>query len=330
MKTLEAWAIPSFFALLVPGCCNSSTCGCEPSQYEQQSQQTLFCRDLSASLDENGLLRPEACEQLCQVNGDVISCEIDADAGTASSCAGAVVTTAITLSCISLETAYCEGRRDAGRKRLALGTGPTPLAAWLARALHTEAASVLAFCRLRRELAAHGAPPRLCGRVLQAAAEEVAHARSMARLAAIHGGRTRRIRYESSRRVRRLVDVAHENAVEGCVNETFAALMAVHQAGAAAHEPLRNALQSIAHEEVRHAQLAWEIHAWALSKLSASERRRVHGALADAAARLIASSAAANPDEVTRRALGLPDAQRKRSLASALDEALWRGPGSPT
>jgi hypothetical protein len=166
--------------------------------------------------------------------------------------------------------------------------------------------------------------------VLQAAAEEVAHARSMARLAAIHGGRTQHIGYQSSRRVRRLVDVARENAVEGCVNETFAALMAVHQAGAAAHEPLRNALQSIAREEVRHAQLAWEIHAWALSKLTASERRRVCGALAGAAARLIASSADAAQDEATRRALGLPDAQRKRSLASALDEALWRGPTSPT
>jgi len=330
MRTLEAWAIPSLFALLVPGCCFDSTCGCEPSQYEQHSQQTAFCRDLSAFLDENGLLRPEACEELCQVNGSVISCEIDADAGTASSCAGAVTTTAVTVSCVSLETAYCEGRRDAGRTRLALGTGPTPLAAWLARAAHTEAASVLAFCRLRRELAAHGAPRRICKSVLTAAADEVQHARSMARLAAIHGGRTRHIGYEASRRIRCLVDVACENAVEGCVNETFAALMAVHQASSAAHEPLRKALQPIARDEVRHAQLAWEIHAWALSKLTASARRRVERAMADAAARLLSSSAIAEEDAATRRDLGLPAAERRRSLASALDEALWRRPSSPT
>jgi len=204
--------------------------------------------------------------------------------------------------------------------------GPTPLAAWLARAAHTEAASVLAFCRLRRELTAYRAPRRLCRSVLQAAAEEIEHARSMARLAALHGGRTRHIEYAASRRVRRLVDVARENAVEGCVNETFAALMAVHQASAAAHEPLRNALQPIAREEVRHAQLAWQIHAWALSKLTPSERRRVEGAMATAAMRLVASSAITDEDAMTRRELGLPGAKRKRSLAKALDRALWRRP----
>jgi len=324
MTTLKALAIPSLFAVLLPGCCFSSTCGCESSQYEQESHQATRCLDLEPFLDENGLLRPDACAGVCHVSGELVSCEIEADAGTATSCNGIAATpTSVTVRCVSLETAYCEGRRDAGRKRLALGTGPTPVAAWLARAAHTEAASVLAFCRLRRELAAHGAPRRLCQRTLQAADEEVRHARSMARLAMAHGGRTTRIVYEASHHIRNLVDVAIENAVEGCVNETFAALMAAHQANAAAYEPLRNALQPIAREEVRHAQLAWDIHAWALSRLTRSERRRIERALRDAADRLVSSSAIAHEDSSTRHTLGLPDADHKRALAIALDANLW-------
>jgi hypothetical protein len=302
----------------------SSTCGCEPTDYEARSSAPSRCDALSPLLDENGLLSADKCEELCNVSGDIISCEIDTDAGTAPSCSGTEnSSTAVTISCLSLETALCEGRRDAGRTRRAVGMGPTPLGAWLARATHTEAASVLAFCRLRRELAAHGAPRELCRRALHAAAEEVQHARSMARLAVAHGGRTRHIRYETANGIRSLLHVAQENAVEGCVNETFAALMAVHQASAAADEPLRNVLQKIAREEVRHAELAWDIHAWALSQLTRSESRRVERSLAEAAERLVSSSAIADGDDTTLRELGLPDPARKRRLAKALHARLW-------
>ena len=98
---------------------------------------------------------------------------------------------------------------------------PPPPAALCHPALETNA-----FVRLARELAHHRAPAALVARARARAAaqDERRHARAMrlraARFGAEGGASRRRLR---PRRVPRLADVLVENAVEGCVRETFGA-----------------------------------------------------------------------------------------------------------
>ncbi|GEM_PF-3981000 len=65
--------------------------------------------------------------------------------------------------------------------------------------------------------------------------------------------------------------VASENAVEGCVRETWAARVGRHQARFAKIASMRAAMAEIAADEARHAALAWDLDTWARSHLGASE-----------------------------------------------------------
>jgi len=56
-----------------------------------------------------------------------------------------------------------------------------------------------------------------------------------------------------------LVDVALENAVEGCVRETYGALIATRQAEAASDPVVRRAMRKIAADETAHAALSWDV-----------------------------------------------------------------------
>ena len=59
-----------------------------------------------------------------------------------------------------------------------------------------------------------------------------------------------------SRAPRRPVEIARENAEEGCVRETFGALLAAHQAAYACDPEVREVMTRIAGDELRHAALA--------------------------------------------------------------------------
>jgi hypothetical protein len=69
-----------------------------------------------------------------------------------------------------------------------------------------------------------------------------------------------------------------ENAVAGCVGETFGALFAMRQACSARDDTVRRTMAVIARDEVRHATLAWAIHRWCWSRLLPRERARVETA----------------------------------------------------
>jgi hypothetical protein len=62
-----------------------------------------------------------------------------------------------------------------------------------------------------------------------------------------------------------LVDVVTATVREGCVNETIAALVAAEARDAATDPTVRAALDVIAADEARHAELAWRTVRWALS-----------------------------------------------------------------
>jgi hypothetical protein len=148
--------------------------------------------------------------------------------------------------------------------------------AWL------EAVSVHAFERLERELAAHGAPVRLRREARRARRDEVRHAALVRRLAQRRAGAPRRPDERALAPVRSLARLATENAVEGCVRETYGALVNFVDALASPDPELREAMRTIGEDECRHAELAWAIHAWALPRLSANEGARVQAAMRDA------------------------------------------------
>ena len=77
-----------------------------------------------------------------------------------------------------------------------------------------------------------------------------------------------------------LVALLEDNAVEGCVKETFGALLATWQAEHAANPRIRRTLRRIAADETRHAALAWGILAWGMKELAPTERRRVEASRA--------------------------------------------------
>jgi hypothetical protein len=62
-------------------------------------------------------------------------------------------------------------------------------------------------------------------------------------------------------------------------------------------------LARIAKDETEHAALSWQVHAWALRRLSEEARARVEAATADAAAKL--ESDLASPVPVACREAGL-------------------------
>ena len=56
--------------------------------------------------------------------------------------------------------------------------------------------------------------------------------------------------------------IALENAVEGCVREGYAAIVAALQARRAPAPAFRTTMAAIADDEAAHAQLAWDVDAW--------------------------------------------------------------------
>jgi hypothetical protein len=92
--------------------------------------------------------------------------------------------------------------------------------------------------------------------------------------------------------LRTLEEVAFENAIEGCIRETYGAWHAWKQAHEAPDRELRATMGRIAADEMRHAALAWDIHEWAMARLDKNTRNRIAYAMNQAWSAI----AAKNPD----------------------------------
>ncbi len=185
----------------------------------------------------------------------------------------------------------------------------------------TEQASITAFVELAAQLAAQGAPATLVERCRAAARDECRHVERLVALGAtVDPGR---VPGPSPASTSRLMIAVH-NAIEGCVAETWAALVARHQAMHAGRAELRQAYAQIADDEARHAQLAWDLYAWLGAQLGPSEGSRVAAARAEALARLetVAEDQALAVPAAARIALGLPAPRRARALARRFVRAL--------
>jgi hypothetical protein len=199
-----------------------------------------------------------------------------------------------------------------------------PVGAYFASVAHLESASVPAFQLVARELAAFGAPRSLQRAAQRSAREEIRHARMMTALAVRHGARVPPLRLRPVA-ARSLETFARENAVEGCVKETYGAAFALHQAARAADRELRVAMTVIARDELRHAELAWKIDAWARSQLSSRAASRVAEARRRAAGLLVARERRA-ADSSLGYLLGFPTRKARIALATAVGDAAWNKP----
>jgi hypothetical protein len=188
---------------------------------------------------------------------------------------------------------------------------------FFADAAHLEAASIVAFERLATELSALGAPRELVESALASRDDEIRHARMTAKAAARRGGRpTAPVVAPIAERT--MLEIALENAVEGCVRETYGALVAHHQAMAASDPSIAAMMRVIAEDETRHAGLAWDVAAWLEPRLSADERMAVASARAEALEEL-RSALAFEPAPELEEVAGMPAASRATALLDALE-----------
>lgn len=199
--------------------------------------------------------------------------------------------------------------------------GSESLGQYFAECARLEAASVIAFEILQRELRAHGAPGSLTRRADRAAADEIRHAKQVGALADKFGGRVRPADARLGG-VRNLPAIAVENAVEGVVRETFGAALALWRAQHAADPDVRRTMGEIADDECAHAALAWDIAAWAKQRLAVAERLQIDFAMRKAAAELDASFGH-EPLASQRLVAGVPSAAHARRLLSLLRRDLW-------
>jgi hypothetical protein len=268
------------------------TCGVGPGQY----------------------LTEDACASLCPL-GPIDAPYVDGSSWSARACT-------VIGSTVHCDYSPCgTGRRPEGLLAAAgTGTG-NGVGALLARMAHLERASVDAFEVLRRELEAHDAPRTLRTRAKRAAHDEIRHARVLGALARRRGARVPRVRLEPHG-LRDLEAIAVENAVEGCVRETFGAAVAMLQAESAVDPEVRKAMARIAEDEARHAELSWDVAGWIELRLDEPARKRVTDARRAAVAHL-AREIAVMPSLRAAPMLGLPSASQATQLFEELREQLW-------
>jgi hypothetical protein len=149
----------------------------------------------------------------------------------------------------------------------------------------------------------------------------VRHARVTSSLAQRFGASVRTPQIEP-RPLRGLEALARDNAVEGCVRETFGAAIGCQQALAARDPEIAAIMREIASDEARHAALAWELHAWLMPQLTSDARARVTSAR-DLAVDQLANELEQAPAGAVRELAGVPDAASAALLHAVLERELW-------
>src|SRR5262249_42900734 len=152
---------------------------------------------------------------------------------------------------------------------------------------------------------------RLVRATRRAARDEERHTEVTRRLALRAGARPRPVEV-AAMPARDLEAIAIDNAVEGCVRETFGAVLAMRQAAQAHDGELRRAMEPIAREEARHAALSWELARWLDGCLDAEGRRRVRRAR-DRAVESLRREAARESHPSLAAELGMPSSAQARA-----------------
>jgi hypothetical protein len=195
------------------------------------------------------------------------------------------------------------------------------LGQYLADMTAMETAAITAFYNLSLELEAYDAPADLIARARQAVLEETRHSEMAALLAASFDAEMPEVTVDDFC-LRSLYEIAIENAVEGCVNETFAAACGLWQSEYAQLYVFRKVIGHITEEEMGHAALSWEIHQWIMPQLSEAQQEQIRLAQAEAVDSLVSDfKQESNP--VLQQAFGLPTKDDAARLFTQLKNSVW-------
>ena len=313
------------FGLLPLTLLSGSLQGCEcPDRIVHVSLTREQAKTLSKAEEENGSIDKETCDRLCTISdeqatdvGGLTSCELEVQMNPSDSSEGTV-----TLACRYVEDCAI-GRRPPSFKGIR-GRGTSALGLWFSHVAHLEAAAVYAFAALHQELVFYQAPEVLQHGARRAILDEVVHANLAAQLARRFGGVFIPPEIEPFER-RALAEIALDNAVEGCVGETYAALEATWGQHTSQDPLVRDVLAQIAEDETRHAELSWAIERWlrevapetALWQQIEVERRARISKLRDEINETL-------PEPLISIG-GRPSPTDAARLVDALDAAIWSG-----
>jgi hypothetical protein len=289
-----------------------SGCG---SQCDQPDYDLSFFVDAGVSWASGSQHSPSECVPYCGSGTHDICFTTEITGCTAASPS--------TVTCHNHYT-YCAqrpcGRLPPGLKEIANREQPSLVAAHMADSALLEGAAVVAFQTVERELIAHGAPAHLVARARSAQRDEMRHHAAMSRLADRFGAQVPAIEVEHLQ-IRTMLELGIENAVEGCVRETYGAAVAAFQGEWAQGRPIRRAMRGIARDEAEHASLGWAIDAWIRPRLQPGERALVEAARQKAREQVLSQARLPVAPELTTQ-LGLPDAAASAQLIVAL-APLW-------
>jgi len=288
-------------------------CGPAPTQerVETIDPQNPVYKPLVTACVADDLTCADLCEEILRQRGV-------ADADTASFSECRIIDPALTQVRMTYSFPYdcVGGRRPEGLAGRLADADASPAARWLAQMAHLEAAAVYAFANTAIQLARLGAPRQLVARAVAAADEEVVHTMIMTRLARQRGLEPPPVEMTEPAPMS-LYELALDNAVEGCVRETYGALIATYQAHTAADADVRAALARISVDETGHAELSAAIDAWAMPHLDADQRARIAVAHRAAVAEVLAAANRAVEPELAA-AVGLPSPATASRMARAL------------
>ncbi len=279
MPSSEAAADAGAIKDAVPGidanCTSAVTVHDSGYDADQDAYADPYCSyELSCGI--MGVLRTSGCQVLSVTEIDAqpqqLGCWIVAD-----SCGADVYVPDANVNVQCMDCIGGGGRRPAGLCSPRAARPSTASGRYFSAMAFEERAAVLAFARMEVELTLHGAPKSLRRAARKATTDERRHARVFGALARRHGAVVARARL-GPQPARSLVDMASENASEGCVRETFGAALLAYQAVHAADPTMRETLGRIAADEAAHAALSWALAEWAESRLDADDVARVRAA----------------------------------------------------
>jgi hypothetical protein len=208
------------------------------------------------------------------------------------------------------------GRLPHGLCEQSVRSTQSELGEYMAQVAYLEAASVAAFYDLEAELRSYGAPVDLRARAARAAREESRHAIHCRALSRKWGG-TNQVPEVRRGEPRSRFQMACDNAREGLTREAFGALIAQHQALCAADPQVRTIMESIAEDELGHAEFSLALHHYLMESLSAVERAEVELVRQDAVSSF-AKSLLRDESAAVREQLGLPDRKTAQLLFTRL------------
>ncbi len=162
-----------------------------------------------------------------------------------------------------------------GRAGLSVSQGSKvadDIGGYFARAAQEEMTAVFAFQEMLENLKSFDAPQQLLDDCERAICDERRHMIMMSNMAKRHGCSSAIITLPKQKSVS-LFELAKHNAIAGCIEETWAALIAIHQSKHTKH--YSKLFDIIAKDEVFHAQLSWDIHEWLMTRLSKKEQQKI-------------------------------------------------------